>query len=137
MCCTGSTAGECGTGYLCAREVTLGGARTGIGICDPTDDCNLIAQSGCATGETCDLITNAGDRLCRNTSAGTLAEGATCDIAADQCTTGLQCLQLDSGDALCRKFCNTTDATSCASPAVCAGIVVTGMPNLGVCRPPA
>lgn len=136
MCCTGSTAGECGAGYVCDREITLGGEHSGVGICDPTDSCDLPAQTGCGAGETCNLLNGGGDRLCR-TASGALTEGTACEPANDQCALGLQCLQIDSGAALCRKFCDATATSPCNGSDTCGRIVVTGMADLGVCRPPA
>lgn len=137
VCCVGSTAGECGTGYACDRELTLMGARTGVGICDPTVDCDLDAQTGCPGTDSCILLGQDGSRQCRP-STGTLAENAACETSNDQCAAGLQCLQLDAGPASCRKFCDATAMpTTCPGTETCGRIVVTGMPDLGVCRPPA
>lgn len=137
VCCVGSTAGECGVGFACDRELTLTGGRSGVGICDATVDCDLDAQTGCSGTDTCILLGGDGSRQCRP-STGTLAENAACDTANDQCGMGLQCLQLDAGAALCRRFCDAAAMpTTCPGSETCGRIVVTGMADLGVCRPPA
>ena len=80
--------------------------------------CNLVAQTGCTTGQECTL-SQAGAAVCEPN--GTIASGQACGQNIGNCSAGSLCIQ-DSQTAttdLCHQFCST-DA-NCTAAAVPAG----------------
>ncbi|MBL8936189.1 MAG: hypothetical protein JNM69_16660 [Archangium sp.] len=118
--CDLGTAPTCPVGTACV----LNGAGSLAGTCLPgqcdTLTQNCSGQNKCAVGG---LADGGVLRLC--IPSGSLAPGASCSTANDQCQTGSQCLNI-SGQSLCRQFCGSSSLT-CASGTLCSAIIQLGV----------
>lgn len=108
----GPVAGPCDAGSCMLMQLEDGGRgrRCVAGACD------LVAQD-CDAGFKCDY--RDGGRTC--VAEGTLAEGAACLGAGDDCKKGLVCATVPQTDAgyefRCAKFCGSTG--DCTGPQAC------------------
>jgi hypothetical protein len=135
--CCGSSS-DCAAGELCN---SFGSGFMG-GICDTSDDCNLVTQMGCSASQGC-YPGDGGTVQCVTPTAAMAAEGATCMFTND-CVPGTACFTVTPGGggmarSVCLRFCDVGDgATDCpmsgGMPCQAAGDLPTGT---GVCPPPA
>lgn len=133
--CCGSSA-DCAAGELCNR---FGSTFSG-GICDTSDDCGLVDQTGCASGQGC-YPADGGTTQCLTPTAAGAAEGATCMYTND-CVAGTACFNLTSGGssrAVCLRLCDIGDgATDCPRSGGMACQAGGDLPTgTGVCPPPS
>jgi len=131
-CCDNSDTG-CPLGQRCSVTlVDAAGHPTGVGFCRLPDTCDLLAQSGCPSGQSC--YPSGGDGVSCTASSDNAVEGASC-MFANVCAGGLICVNTPG---VCAKLCDRDMAggPTCATGQTCGG--VTGLPtNVGVCTPPS
>jgi len=120
ICCANS---DCATGDFCGM---IGGANAGF--CQTPDDCDLIAQTGCAEMSGC----YPGSAGLQCADAGMLGEGVACEYVND-CMPGMGCIGATGGPSACRAWCDmAADPSTCPDGFTCTG--VTGLP-VGACTP--
>ncbi|MEE8410282.1 MAG: hypothetical protein V3T05_11795, partial [Myxococcota bacterium] len=89
----------------------------GIQLPDFGLGCNMAAQSGCATGETCLPQSGAWDRGICEPALGTAGVAEQCDAdgtGARGCAAGLLCLPfMDGPDGVCVEICDPNIASNC------------------------
>jgi hypothetical protein len=97
-----------------------------LGLCGPTDDCDPIEGTGCATvGDGCFYVGVADAGLCDVN--GTANTGDSC-TAFGQCAAGNLCADLGNGN-VCVELC-----TSTCSAGTCQSIGQGGLPaGVGIC----
>ena len=124
-----STEAGCGDTEVCVGA-PIGGSLT-VPICQPSDDCNALAQTGCGTGESCYLRPNAAYdgpvALCLTHTPLTPGAGAPGDPCVSQgaqyisaCQPGSVCwgdprltpAQWDTTDIRCRSYCDPARANA-------------------------
>jgi len=120
FCCTSA---DCGTpGDFCGQV-----AGADVGFCQTPDDCDLIANTGCAAGTAC--YPGAGGLSCLG--AGMLGEGEVCMFTND-CAPSHGCIGPMGGPSNCRAWCDMMAADPCPAGFACTG--VGGLP-VGACTP--
>ncbi|MBN8616803.1 MAG: hypothetical protein J0L92_39835 [Deltaproteobacteria bacterium] len=134
--CCGSSS-DCAVGELCT---SFGSSFSG-GICDTSDDCSLVAQTGCPAMQGC-YPDMGGTVQCIAPTAAMAAEGATCMFTND-CVPGTGCFTVTPGGggtprSVCLRFCDVgdgaADCTATGTTCQAAGDLPTGT---GVCPPAA
>lgn len=127
-CCPGDT-GTCSGVSLCGGERTLvDGTATSFGRCVNPQTCSLLDSASCHAGEGCYVLSADGATECR--TAGTIAEGQTCDTASS-CAPGLLCVGLDQ--RVCVRVCAIADGDAdCATGERCQRQAYTPY-DAGVC----
>lgn len=94
----------------------------------PASNCDVVHQTGCASGQSCLLRDDSGSTFCAD--AGSQPVGAACD--SEQCVPGAQCLAVEgSNTRVCTSFC---DPSSTRFGCVCHGLSIAS--NVGVCEAP-
>jgi hypothetical protein len=117
------------TTALGAVSFGRGSVDVRIGLVDPSSlaSCDIVNQSGCASGQTCLMADDGGRTYCA--TAGTLPAGAPC--SSEQCVLGAQCLEIEGAAPVCVAFCNPLAPTFGCD---CQGLSFDDA--LGVCGPP-
>lgn len=95
--------------------------------------CDLVLQTGCASGEKCDLVNDRAGCV----AAGKLAELYRCKPGrADECLAGLTCVETQFGDHRCARFCDPARAEPCGAEttAGCAARATSAGFAYHVCR---
>jgi hypothetical protein len=119
------------TGQLCNISAGTGPEGHEVGVCVQSDDCDLVAQTGCEAGEECNVFT-AGTTICDTPTADAANEGEPCEFRND-CVAGHACIGSGT-EFVCRAYCDMSAATPCPDTFACAGL--TGAPEgVGVCIP--
>lgn len=121
--CCAAGASDCSVlGHYCLN------VGTDVGLCIPSDECDLLAQTGCDPEEACYPISR-GTRRCSAPREGAGGPGETCEYLND-CVAGSACVGEPS---TCRQLCDPSAAEGCPTDFVCAGL--TGQEGIGVCVP--
>ena len=132
ICCNGNDA-DCmpgTTGELCIINlVDDAGESTGVGACLLPDDCDPVAQTGCAAGEAC-LLSGEGSVICA--AGGPGMQGDSCEV--DGCAGGFVCIGGDSGST-CVALCDRTVAEPTCDDATLTCNQLNGYDDVGVCVP--
>ena len=109
--------------------VSFGSGKATISIdvvsSTPVSNCDVVQQTGCASGQSCLLRDESGATFCAD--AGSLPADGECD--SEQCVPGAQCLAVNgSSTRVCSRFGNPSVSTlGC----VCHPLSIA--PNVGVC----
>ncbi len=127
--CCGDSDDDClpeTTGQLCSISIVDDeGMPTGVGACRLPDDCDPVAQTGCAGGDAC-YPSGGGAYSCAEPGPGT--QGANCDSV--NCAAGFMCITGDP-NPICVQICNTASPVCDAAGTECGGL--TGYEDIGVC----
>ncbi len=133
----------CGSSSDCAAGELCNGFGSGFagGICDTSDDCNLVTQTGCTSPDGC-YPDMGGTTQCVRPTAAMAAEGATCMFTND-CVPGTACFTVTPmggmARSVCLRFCDVGDlAADCPMSGGMACQAAGDLPTgTGVCPPPA
>jgi hypothetical protein len=119
----------CGGGGSSGKKVTLVDSGSGSG----NEACNVLAQTGCATGQKCTWIIDQADTSSSTghigcAPAGAMAVGASCTrnppgaTGYDDCVAGDYCFGPDTGGAgKCKQICDIAGgAPTCPSMFACS-----------------
>jgi hypothetical protein len=110
-----------------------------FGACFATDDCDPVAQTGCAMGEACYALENTFDDVVGVCFEVVPPEGMTMPLPAGEpcmfvnnCVSGTQCRPIDDTAAMptdfeCRNLCNPMATPStCGAAETCRQFTLTG-----------
>ncbi|GAB4213122.1 MAG: hypothetical protein OHK0013_36680 [Sandaracinaceae bacterium] len=139
--CCGSNS-DCEPGQICNGFGSTAGFMGGI--CDTSDDCNLVSQTGCEGMPGTGCYPSMGTvTQCVTPTAAMADEGETCMFTND-CVPGTACFTITPGGGgmsrqICLRFCDLADgAADCPNSGGMAcqsgGTLPTGV---GICPPPA
>ncbi len=107
MCCGGDWS-VCGANESCtgAIELLAFGSSTpvpaGVGVCEPTDDCDVFDPSTCPLGQSCYIVDSRGGVGCL--PSGTADAFQICS-AAELCRSAMKCVAAGNGLGQCRRLC--------------------------------
>ena len=93
MCC-GDDWSVCAANESCTGAVALlpvGGSTpvpAGVGLCEPTDDCDVLDSESCPSGQSCYIIDSRGGVKCLSTGSRDVNESCS---ATELCKAGLSC----------------------------------------------
>jgi hypothetical protein len=122
---------ECQPGYICAadgrcRHLCCGGdwsvcqadesctgavellapagfvVSAGVGVCEPTDDCDVFDETSCPGGQSCYIIDSRGGLGCLPTGSSDAYELCS---TVELCKAGLTCVASHNGVGTCRRLC--------------------------------
>jgi cysteine-rich repeat protein len=95
---------DCGQLSRCAFQLEdSAGDPLNAKVC--SNQCAILAQTGCPTSYSCHAVDNAADDFTHCRPSGTTADGAVCDSDTD-CLAGSFC---NSGEGVCRQYCNSAN----------------------------
>jgi hypothetical protein len=107
MCCGGDWS-VCAAKESCTGAVALqpaGGSTpvpAGVGVCEPTDDCDVLDPESCPSGQSCYIIDSRGGVKCLSTGSRDINENCS---ATELCRSGLSCFVTPNGTNQCRRLC--------------------------------
>ncbi len=127
-----NAAWACAGGLPCSTLTWADGAEVGndLGVCLVAANCDLVTDSGCNAGETCEIIQNAKSCL----TPGDAGSGAPCK-AINDCQKGFFCVGPAVGQTTCLAKCRVGGTPGCTVGS-CTGVTVDGKvapDSLGVC----
>ncbi len=113
-CCAGNT--SCTLADFCDVQPMTNGPATLVPVCIPVEQCVLLAQDTCPSGQACQVVREDGTTSC--VTVGPAQQGAACDV--EHCAAGLVCLGA-IGARTCYTLCDTTSMAQCAAGQSCTG----------------
>jgi hypothetical protein len=137
--CCGSNS-DCEPGQVCSGFGSTAGFMGGI--CDTTDDCNLVSQTGCESMPGTGCYPSMGTvTQCVRPTAAMAAEGDTCMFTND-CVPGTACFTITPAGGgmmrqICLRFCDIGDgAADCPNSGGMACQSGGSLPpGVGICPP--
>ena len=129
-CCAGTCddqVTQSGGPTFCDVQLLANSAITAP-VCMPLKRCTLLEPGTCAEGETCAVVSDAGDTGC--VTVGDAGAGAFCEDT--HCATGLTCLGAP-GNRKCYELCRVSDST-CSGGQTCKTSALFKDPTYGVCQ---
>lgn len=144
LCCGGDWS-ACEANESCTGAVELLApdssdlvVSAGVGVCEPTDDCDVFDTSSCPPGQSCYIIDSRGGVSCLPSGSSDAYELCS---AAEWCKAGLTCVAGHNGVGTCRRLCRAvagggTPECPPQEGMICAHYV-TDPPGVGECVPSA
>jgi hypothetical protein len=139
MCCGGDwSACEADESCTGAIELLASGSSTpvpaGVGVCEPTDDCDVFDPSSCPVGQSCYIIDSRGGVGCRVSGSAEAYESCS---STQLCKGGLTCVSAGKATGQCRRLCRAVPgggAPSCpAAEGMTCAHYVNDPPGVGEC----
>lgn len=118
MCC-GADWSVCQANESCTGAIELlpSGSKVplsaGVGVCEPTDECDVFDSSTCPVGQSCSIVDSRGGVRCL--PSGTAEAYDSCS-ANSLCKPGLICIAGKNGLGQCRRLCRAEPAGVPACP---------------------
>jgi hypothetical protein len=110
MCCGGDWS-VCASDESCTGAIELlpdGSSvpvAAGVGVCAPTDDCDVFDANTCPSGRSCSIVDSRGGVNCLPT--GTAKAYEICS-PTELCQPGLICVRSSNGIGQCRRLCRSS-----------------------------
>lgn len=140
MCCGGDwsvcEANESCTGAI---ELLMPGSSVvvsaGVGVCEPTDACDVFDETSCPAGQSCYIIDSRGGLSCLPIGSSDAYELCSAD---ELCKAGLTCVASHNGVGTCRRLCRAVVGGTPECPPA-EGMICTHYaydpPGVGECVP--
>ncbi len=134
--CCGMDDASCPIGQRCIINIVdEAGTPQGWGMCKAPDECDILMQSGCPSGQACYPAGSDASVLCAAPTPGAGMQGDDCD-SINACTGGFICISM-GGASTCRKACSVAGGEP-ACPMGLRCVRLNGSPEgVGVCADPA